>query len=84
MSFINNVSQENGNKTTASIHSVNLFPVYTKIKTNVLLRVGSKFRPKNPAQKNLASFFNFFFFKVFKAFYINYINSNSITEHIAL
>ena len=32
MTFINNVSHENGNKTTASIHFVNLFPLYAKSK----------------------------------------------------
>ena len=40
MVVINNVSQENGNKTTALIHFINLFPFYTKIKTSILLRVG--------------------------------------------
>ena len=47
MTFINNVSQENG-KTTASIHFVNLFPFYTKIKTSFLPRVGTE----KPTQKN--------------------------------
>ena len=46
MTFINNVSQENGDKTTASIHFVNLFAFYTnKIKTSILLRVGIKNLP---------------------------------------
>ena len=40
MIMIKNVSQESGNKTTASIHFINLFPFYTKIKTSILLRVG--------------------------------------------
>ena len=86
MTFINNVSYESGDKTTASIHFVNLFPFYTKIKTSNLLRVGNK----KPAKKNFASseffwvFFNFLFFCYLKAFYINYINSNSITKHITL
>ena len=48
MTFINNVSHESGNKTTASIHFVNLFAFYTKIKTSFLLI-------KTPAQKNFAS-----------------------------
>ena len=47
MIFINNVSHESGNKITASIHFVNLFPFYTKIKTTILLRVGIE----KPAQK---------------------------------
>ena len=57
MTFINNVSQENGDKTTTSIHFVNLFPFYTKIKTSFLLI-------KKPAQKNFASsgFFLIFYF----------------------
>ena len=37
MTFMNNVSHENGNKTTASIQFFNLFPFYTKIKTSILL-----------------------------------------------
>ena len=48
MTFINNVSQENGNKTTTSIHFVNFFAFYTKIKTSFLLI-------KKPEQKNFAS-----------------------------
>ena len=75
MTFINNVNQESGNKTTASIHFVNSFPFNTKIKTSFLLI-------KKPAQKNFAS--SGFFFKYLKAFYVNYINNNSITEHITL
>ena len=47
MTFINNVSHENRNKTTASIHFVNLFPFYIKIKTSVLLRVGIEKPPQN-------------------------------------
>ena len=87
MTFINNVSHENGNKTTASIHFVNLFPFYTKIKTSILLRVGikklaQKTRPIKPCLKWV--FLKFLFFNVFKAFYINYINSNNITEYIIL
>ena len=87
MTFINNVSHENGNKTTASIHFGNLFPFYTKIKTSILLRVGikklaQKTCPIKPCLKWV--FFNFLFFNVFKAFYINYINSNNITEYIIL
>ena len=80
MTFINNVSQESGDKTTASIHFINLFPFYTKIKTSFLLI-------KKPAQKNFASsgfFLIFYFFRYLKAFYINYINNNSITKHIIL
>ena len=46
MTFINNVSHESENKTTASIQFVNLFPFYTKIKTSDLLRDGIK----KPAQ----------------------------------
>ena len=42
MIIINNVSQESGNKATASIHFINLFAFYTKIKTSILLRVGIK------------------------------------------
>ena len=48
MTFINNVRKESGNKTTASIHFVKLFPFYTKIKTSFLLI-------KKPALKNFAS-----------------------------
>ena len=81
MIFINNVSQESGNKTTAPIY-FNLFPFYTKIKTSILLRVG------NLKQKTLPQvgffFLIFHFFRYLKPFYINYINSNSITEHITL
>ena len=80
MTFINNVSHESGDKTTASIHFVNLFAFYTKIKTSILLI-------KKPAQQNFASsgcFLIFYFLRYLKAFYINYINSNSITEHITL
>ena len=97
MIVINNVSQESGNKTTASIHFINLFPFYTKIKTSIvqrnesktsiLLRVDIKNLPKKtcPIEPGLKwVFLNFSFFKVFKAFYINYINSKSITEHISL
>ena len=47
MTFTNNVSHESGNKTTASIHFVNLFPFYKKIKTSILHRVGIE----KPAQK---------------------------------
>ena len=47
MTFINNVSHESENKITASIHFINLFPFYTKIKTSILLRVGIE----KPAQK---------------------------------
>ena len=47
MTFINNVSHESGNKTTASIDFINLFPFYTKIKISILLRVGIE----KPAQK---------------------------------
>ena len=47
MTFINNISHENGNKTKAFIQFVNLFPFYTKIKTSILLRIGIK----KPAQK---------------------------------
>ena len=50
MTFINNVSQENGNKTTASIHFVNLFAFYTKIKTRFYLGLTLKNCPKNPTQ----------------------------------
>ena len=46
MTFINNVSHESENKTTASIQFVNLFPFYTKIKTSILFRVGTE----KPAQ----------------------------------
>ena len=46
MTFINNVSNESKNKTTASIQ-FNLLPFYTKIKTSILLRVGIK----KPSQK---------------------------------
>ena len=70
MTFINNVSQENGNKTTTSIHFVNFFAFYTKIKTSILLRVGIKNQPKNscPIKPGLKGvFLNFSFFKVFKS-----------------
>ena len=60
MTFINNVSHESRDKTTASIRFVNLFPLYTKIKTSILLRVGIK----KPAQKNFAS--SVFFLGFFK------------------
>ena len=50
MIVINNVSQESGNKTTASIHFVNLFPFYTKIKPSILLMVGIK-NPMKPCLK---------------------------------
>ena len=46
MTFINNVNHENGNKTTASIRFVNLFPFYTKIETSIVLRVGIKNLPE--------------------------------------
>ena len=52
MSFINNVSHESGDKTTASIHFVNLFAFYTKIKTSFLLI-------KTPAQKTFSQVFFF-------------------------
>ena len=39
MTFINNISHENGNKTTASIQYFNLFPFYTNIKTSILLHL---------------------------------------------
>ena len=87
MIVINNVSQESGNKTTASIHFINLFSFYTKIKTSILLRVGIKNLSKKtyPIETGLKwVFLNFSFFKIFKVFYINYINSKSITEHITL
>ena len=67
MTFINNVSHENGNKITALIHFVNLFPFYTKIKTSILFRVGIE----KPAQKIHPTKPNktwpqmFFFFKFF-------------------
>ena len=81
MTIINNVSHESGNKTTTSIHVVNLFPFYTKTKTSILLKVGIE----KPAQKNLTSSVFFFnFFRYLKAFYINYTNINSITKHITL
>ena len=70
MAFINNVSQENGKKTTASIHFVNLFPFYTKIKTSILLRCGIKNLPKktSPIEPGLKwAFLNFSFFKVFES-----------------
>ena len=38
MTFINNVSYESGNKTTALIQFVNLFLFYTKIKTSLALK----------------------------------------------
>ena len=65
MTFINNVSQESGDKTIASIHFVNLFPFYTKIKTSILLRVGIKNLPKKtPPNKTLSQvgIFKFFIF----------------------
>ena len=52
--------------TTASIHFINLFPFYTKIKTSIVLRVGIK----KPAKKksNLKwVFLNVLFLKVFKS-----------------
>ena len=39
MTFINNVSHENENKTTMSIQFFNLFPFYKKIKTSILLHL---------------------------------------------
>ena len=65
MTFINNVSQESGDKTTALIHFVNLYPLYTKIKTSILLRVGIKNLPKktHPIESGLKwVFLNFSFF----------------------
>ena len=60
MTIINNVSHESGYKTTASIHFVNLFPFYTKIKTSILLRVGiEKPSQKNPIKPGLKCFFIF-------------------------
>ena len=55
MIVINNVSQESGNKTTASIYFINFFSFYTKIKTSILLRVGIKNLPKktNPIKPGL-------------------------------
>ena len=50
MTFINNVSQENGNKTTATIHFVNLFAFYTKTKTRFYSGLALKTCPKNSAQ----------------------------------
>ena len=69
MTFINNVHQESGNKTTVSIHFVNLFPFHTKIKTSILLRVGiEKPAQKNPIKPGLKCFFfNCLFFEVFKS-----------------
>ena len=79
MTFTNNVSHESGNKTTASIHFVNLFPFYTKIQTNILLRVGIE----KPAQKNhpikpnktwpQVFFFNFFFVRYLNKHFISII-----------
>ena len=77
MTFINNVSHESGNKTTASIQFVNLFPFYTKIKTSILLNVGIKKpaqkNPHNKTQKKLALngffvFLIFYFLRYLKAF----------------
>ena len=75
MIIINNVSQESGNKTTASIHFINLFPFYTKIKKAFYSGLALKTSQIEPGLKWV--FLNFSFFKVLKAFYINYINSNS-------
>ena len=78
MTFINNVSHESGDKTTASIQFFNLFPFYTKIKTSILLRVGIKNQPnKTLSQVGFFGFFLIFYFlKYLKAFHISYINSN--------
>ena len=61
MTFINNVSHESGDKTTASIQFVNLFPFYIKIKTSILLRVGIKNEPNKTLPQ--VGILNFLFFK---------------------
>ena len=50
MTLINNVSQENGNKTAASIHFVNLFHFTQKSKQAFYSGLALKTCPKNPAQ----------------------------------
>ena len=78
MTFINNVSQENGNKIIASIHFVNLFPFYTKIKTSILFRVGieklvQKTHPIKPGLKCLLFFLIFYFFKYLNKHFMSII-----------
>ena len=51
MTFINNVSQENGNKTTASIHFVNLFHFTQKSKQAFYSGLALKTCPKNPSNR---------------------------------
>ena len=62
MTFINNVSQKSGDKTTASIHFVNLFHFTQKSKQ-------AFYSLKNLPKKTLPQvvFFYFLFFKVFKS-----------------
>ena len=84
-----NVGHENGNKTTASIHFINLFPFYPKSKQAfysglALKNLPKKTHPIKPGLKWFFCFLIFYFLRYLKAFYINYINSNSITKHTIL
>ena len=79
MTFTNNVSHENGNKTTASIYFAIYFHFTQKSKQAFYSGLALK-NLSNKTQQNLASsgfivFFNFLFFEVFKSilFYTNYI-----------
>ena len=58
MIVINNVSQESENKTTASIHFINLFAFYTKIKTSIYSGLALKNQPNETLSQ--VSFLRFF------------------------
>ena len=69
MTFINNVSHESGNKTTASIHFVNLFPFYKKLNQAFYSGLALKNLPNKtlPQVGFFVFFFNFLFFEVLKS-----------------
>ena len=79
MTFINNVSHETGNKTTASIQFVNLFHFTQKSKQAFY----SGLALKNQPNKNLVSsgffwvFLNFLFFKIFNPLTVSCITCDA-------
>ena len=77
MTFTNNVSHENGNKTTASIYFAIYFHFTQKSKQAFYSGLALK-NLSNKTQQNLASsgfivFLIFYFLRYLKAFYTNYI-----------
>ena len=88
MTFINNVNQESGNKSTALIHFINLFHFTQKLKQAFYSGLALKNQPKktHPINPGLKWFFCFllFYFLKYLTFYINYTNTNIITKHITL